>query len=101
MTTESDISPGEWLFWLWPHHVDDLAAEAKRLGFEYAVTRMPNDFASTIILFSEADARMFQQILPQEAGPLGREAVCREPWLCDELEDDLTGLDEAGSIPLV
>jgi hypothetical protein len=90
------INPGEWLFWLWPHHVDDLADEAKRFQLEHVVTRMPNDLASSIIFFTEADARQFQQVLPHDAGPLGREVVCREPWLCDDL-DVTDGADDLPS----
>jgi hypothetical protein len=49
--------------------------------------------ATGIIFFTEADARQFQQVLPGDAGPLGREVFCREPWLFDDLEDDLNNLD--------
>ena len=92
------MNPGEWLYWLWPHHVDDLAVEAKRLQLEHAVTKMPADLASSIIFFSEADARQFQQVLPYDAGPLGREVVCREPWLIDDPEDALYDLDDADDV---
>jgi hypothetical protein len=95
------INPGEWLFWLWPHQVDDLTVEAKRLQLEHVVTRTPTDLASSIIFFTEADARQFQQVLPHDADPLGREAVCSTQWLLDDPEDDLNSLDDAGSILLV
>jgi len=38
---------------------------------------------------------MFQQVLLHDEGSPGCEAVCRDSWLYDDLENDLTNLDNA------
>jgi hypothetical protein len=78
------FNSGEWGYWVWPEILDRLRGEARRLGLEHCVTTTRSDMALTIWFHEESDARVFQEIMTTDDGPIGRQVVCPRPWMLPE-----------------
>jgi hypothetical protein len=90
---------GEWGYWVWPENLDRLRGEASRLGLEHCVTTTRSDMASTIWFHEESDARVFQEIMTTDDGPIGRQVVCPRPWLLPEEDWLLHGYEDPAPMP--
>jgi hypothetical protein len=94
------LNDGEWGYWVWPENLDRLRGEARRLGLEHCVTTTRSDMASTIWFHEESDARVFQEIMTADDGPIGRQVVCPRPWMLPEDDWLLDGYEDPTPVPV-
>ena len=93
------LNDAEWGYWVWPENLDRLRGEARRLGLEHCVTTTRGDMASTIWFHEESDARVFQEIMAADDGPIGRQVVCPRPWMLPEDDWLLDGYEDQAPMP--
>jgi hypothetical protein len=94
------LNDGEWGYWVWPDNLDRLRGEARRLGLKHCVTTTRSDMASTIWFHEESDARVFQEIMTADDGPIGRQVVCPRPWILPEEDWLLDGYEDQAPVPV-